>query len=306
MLEIKTPLPIVFVFLLLLPILTACTTTVPLCDNNNVGKFALQSNLAKKITKKQSLLIVRQFFEDIYSNQSFTDKKFEVNDDGFSVAYAQKSNDSGKQFIFMKSTWKNLTSIVAENRNISFGGRQTFEKFRVQFKGVKSILTDPESNHLSPLEKHEDLLFEKDIPRLKYSRRDVSLALLILSEKLSVIEANEAAQLADKTRAESKNKNTYKIVFIIFLLVLLFFVLKFKNMAATRSKRYCSTCKKAFDKDLDDCPTCGERATEIITPDGWTWHIRNDTLPGVIYAYLLAAIIILAIIVFLLLLITGI
>lgn len=281
--------------LFLFQVLTACTTTVPLCDNNNVTEFALQSSLAEKITKRQSLVIVRQFFEDIYSNQRFTNKQIEVNEDGFSVAYAQESKDSGKQYVLLQSTWQSLSSIIAENYNVNFFRRSTFEEFRVQFKGIKSIQTDPANNQAASIQQHTDILFEKGISS-KYSRRDISLALLILSGRLSVIDAQKSAQQPKGKDVHSIDQKNYKILLILILVACLVLILKFKGMAETKCNRYCSTCKKAFDKDLDECPACGESATEIITPDGWTWHIRNDTLPGTLYVYIVASICIFALI----------
>jgi hypothetical protein len=286
---IKKKLLLDIASLVLFQLLTACTTTVPLCDNNNVTQFALQSSLAGKITDKQSLVIVRQFFEDIYSNQKFSDIKIEVNGEGFSVAYAQQSLDSGKQYVLLQSTWSDLSSIKAENYNVNFFRRGTFEEFRVKFKGTKSIQTDPTNNQFAVIQKHTDILFEKGITS-KYSRRDIALALLILNGRLSVIDANKSAQQPRRNDANAIDQKNYKLILIFILVACLFIIFKFKNMAETRCGRFCSTCQKKFDKDLNNCPTCGERATEIITAAGWTYHIRNDTLPGSLYAYILALI----------------
>ena len=107
-----------------------------------------------------------------------------MNNEGFSAAYAQQSDDSGKHFVLLQSTWSDLSSIKAENYNVNFFRRGTFEEFRVKFKGTKSIQTDPTNNSIAVIQKHTDILFEKGITS-KYSRRDIALALLILSGRLS-------------------------------------------------------------------------------------------------------------------------
>jgi len=306
MLNKKLSAYLLIAFLLLLPVLTSCSTAT-IFDNNNVTQCALQSDLAEDITKSYAIQIAGNFLQHVYSDQRFIEKQIELTVDGFTFKYALQQNGPGKRYFVLKANWQDLSSIVAENYSSHFFKlRATRKYFKVQFEGRKTIKSVPVDDQSIKIKKNTTLLFEKNVTHFRHSRRDIALALLILSGQLSETDAYKASQQADKNRAESKDKNTYKIVFIIFLLVLLFLVLKFKNIAATRSKRYCSTCKKAFDKNLDDCPTCGERATEIITPDGWTRHIRGDTLPGVTYAYILAAIIIFAIIVFLLLLIEGI
>jgi len=292
MINKKLSVYLLITFLLLLPVLTACSTAT-IFDNNNVTQCALQSSLAEDITKSYALQIAGSFLQQVYSDQQFTEKQIKLNADGFTFKYALQQNDSGKSYILLKCDWQDLSSIVAEDYSSNFFHRRATRKyFKVQFEGIKTIQSAPADDQSTEIQKNTNILFEKDVTYFKHSRRDIALALLILSGRLSVSDAGNAVKQSKEVNSiEPKN---YKLILVFILIACLIIIFKFKGMAATKCNRFCSTCQKKFDKDLDNCPSCGDRATEIITAAGWTYHIRNDTLPGTLYAYILAFICIFA------------
>ena len=214
MIKKKAPFPVVFIFLLLLPVLPACTTTT-IFDNTNVTQCALQSNLAKDITKSYALQIAGDFLQHVYSDQQFTEKQIELNANGFSVKYAVQENGSGKSYVFLKSAWQDLLNIVAENNSSNFFRRGTIENFKVQFEGIKTIQSAPAEGQFIEIQKDKNILFEKSVTYFKHNRRDIALALLILSGRLSVTDANKSAQQPEEVN--SIGQKNYKLLLILIL-----------------------------------------------------------------------------------------
>jgi hypothetical protein len=64
------------------------------------------------------------------------------------------------------------------------------------------------------------------------------------------------------------------IIIISAIVVAIFFPII--KIAGIKRKRYCPTCKKYFQNDLDYCPDCGERDIKILNADSSTINMSGD------------------------------